>query len=66
LPTFIPVIEAKAQLRRHVAYNQSILGEPDTQMRDPSPLTELQGIAKRFPGIIACDRIDLRVYPGEI
>ena len=35
-------------------------------MSDPSPLAELRGITKRFPGIIACDRVDLRVYPGEI
>ena len=35
-------------------------------MRDPSPLTELRGITKRFPGIIACDSVDLCVYPGEI
>ena len=35
-------------------------------MRDPSPLTELRGITKRFPGIIACDRVDLPVYAGEI
>jgi ABC-type uncharacterized transport system ATPase subunit len=35
-------------------------------MRDPSPLTELRGITKRFPGIIACDRVDLAVYAGEI
>ena len=35
-------------------------------MSDPSPLTELRGIMKRFPGTIACDQVDLRVYPGEI
>jgi general nucleoside transport system ATP-binding protein len=40
--------------------------ELDMQMRDASPLTEFHGITKLFPGIIACDRVDLRVYPGEI
>ncbi|MCP4402179.1 MAG: ATP-binding cassette domain-containing protein, partial [bacterium] len=27
---------------------------------------ELQGIVKRFPGVLANDRIDLAVEPGEI
>src|SRR5262245_48995394 len=43
-----------------------MLLEPGTRMRDPSPLTELRSITKRFPGIIACDRVDLPVYAGEI
>ena len=60
------MIEAKAQLRRHVAYHQFMLREPGTPVSDPSPLTELQGITKRFPGIIACGRVDLRVSSGEI
>ena len=43
-----------------------MLLEPGTRVRDPSPLTELRGITKRFPGIIACDRVDLPMYAGEI
>jgi simple sugar transport system ATP-binding protein len=27
---------------------------------------ELRGITKRFPGVLACDGIDLEAYPGEI
>jgi ABC-type uncharacterized transport system ATPase subunit len=35
-------------------------------MSDLPPLSELRGITKRFPGVIACERVDLCVYPGEI
>ncbi len=31
-----------------------------------SPLVRLCGITKRFPGVIACDHVDLDVYSGEI
>jgi simple sugar transport system ATP-binding protein len=30
------------------------------------PAVELAGITKAFPGVIANDHIDLRVYPGEV
>ena len=32
----------------------------------PPPRLELAGITKRYPGVVANDRIDLRVLPGEI
>jgi ABC-type uncharacterized transport system ATPase subunit len=32
---------------------------------DP-PLLEMQGITKRFPGVLASDRVDFDVAPGEI
>jgi general nucleoside transport system ATP-binding protein len=35
-------------------------------MRVPSPTVELRRISKRFPGVLACDRVDFDVYPGEI
>jgi simple sugar transport system ATP-binding protein len=35
-------------------------------MEGPSPIVELRGITKRFPGGLACDNIDLQVYSGEI
>lgn len=31
-----------------------------------SPILQLQGITKRFPGVLANDHIDLDLYPGEI
>jgi simple sugar transport system ATP-binding protein len=35
-------------------------------MEGSSPIVELRGITKRFPGVLACDRVDLQVYSGEI
>jgi ribose transport system ATP-binding protein len=32
----------------------------------PEPILELSGICKRFPGVIALDRVDFAVYPDEI
>lgn len=31
-----------------------------------SPILEMKGISKRFPGVVALDGVDLQVYPGEI
>jgi ribose transport system ATP-binding protein len=30
------------------------------------PLVRLQGISKRFPGVVAVDEVDLDIYPGEV
>jgi general nucleoside transport system ATP-binding protein len=43
-----------------------MLLETSRRMKVPSSIVELRGITKRFPGVIACDRVDLEVYPGEI
>src|SRR5947208_14638420 len=32
----------------------------------PPPLLQLQGISKRFPGVVALDRVSLSVAPGEV
>ena len=34
--------------------------------RDQTPLLEMRGITKRFPGVLANDSIDLDVRSGEI
>src|SRR5919202_506387 len=31
-----------------------------------SPILQMRGISKRFPGVVALDRVDLEVYPGEV
>lgn len=31
-----------------------------------TPLLEMKGISKRFPGVVALNSVDLEVYPGEI
>lgn len=31
-----------------------------------SPILEMTGISKRFPGVVALDAVDLEVFPGEI
>jgi len=33
---------------------------------EPQPLISLRGITKQFPGVLANDKIDLDIYPGEI
>jgi ribose transport system ATP-binding protein len=31
-----------------------------------SPILEMKGISKLFPGVVALDNVDLEVYPGEV
>ena len=31
-----------------------------------SPVLELRGIAKRFPGVVALDDVSFDLYPGEV
>ena len=39
---------------------------PEIAARSEAPALEMRGITKRFPGVVANDRIDLSVKPGEI
>ena len=34
--------------------------------RSQTPLLEIKGITKRFPGVLALDNVSLDVYPGEV
>jgi ABC-type uncharacterized transport system ATPase subunit len=33
---------------------------------DPTPVLELRGITKRFPGVLANDHVDFDLLPGEV
>jgi len=33
---------------------------------NPPPALELQGLTKRYPGVVACDRVDLAIAPGTV
>ncbi len=33
---------------------------------NPTPILEMRGITKHFPGVVANDRADLELYPGEV
>jgi len=37
-----------------------------TSPPDPQPLLTLRGIAKRFPGVVALDGVELSLYPGQV
>jgi simple sugar transport system ATP-binding protein len=39
---------------------------PTNGARSSSPILEARGIVKRFPGVLADDHVDLRLYPGEV
>jgi branched-chain amino acid transport system permease protein len=43
-----------------------VISEPDPAMRSGEPLLAVNGLVKRFGGLVAADHIDLVVYPGEI
>ena len=33
---------------------------------DKKPLVKMRGITKRFPGVVALNKVDLTLYPGEV
>jgi general nucleoside transport system ATP-binding protein len=44
----------------------SPLTEPESPRADEPPALEIKGITKRFPGVLANDRVDLDVRAGEV
>src|SRR5688572_14844920 len=60
------MIEAKATLARHTDGWQRRPPGAGWPMSITSPVVSLKGMSKRFPGVLACDGVDLDVYPGEI
>jgi simple sugar transport system ATP-binding protein len=36
------------------------------EMEERRPVLEMRGISKRFPGVVANENVDLRLYPGEV
>jgi ribose transport system ATP-binding protein len=41
-------------------------GEDGMKSSELIPLVQLQGISKRFPGVLAVDDVNLDIYPGEV
>ena len=37
-----------------------------SEQTSPTPILEMRGITKHFPGVMANDRADLELYPGEV
>ena len=42
------------------------LNSNDSQPSSPSPIVSMIKITKRFPGVVANNKIDLSLYPGEV
>ncbi|HEY3058708.1 MAG TPA: branched-chain amino acid ABC transporter ATP-binding protein/permease [Chloroflexota bacterium] len=43
-----------------------VISEADPTLKHGEPLLDVKGLVKRFGGLVAADRIDLVVYPGEV
>ncbi len=45
---------------------QRVFSPPSQQSSEIEPIVVLRNITKRFPGVVALDRVNLEVYPGTI
>lgn len=43
-----------------------MISDRHTQITNSVPMMEVRGLTKRFDGVIAVDKVDMAVYPGEL
>lgn len=46
--------------------NDKNLGVSETATVEAQPLLEVRNITKRFPGVLALDKVSVKFYPGEV
>jgi branched-chain amino acid transport system permease protein len=62
----LSVVEQSAQATRGGFKPAFLIAEPDRTLRAGEPLLNVKALVKRFGGLVAADRINLVVYPGEV
>jgi branched-chain amino acid transport system permease protein len=62
----LSMVEQTAQAGRGGFKPTFIIAEADRSLKAGEPLLEVNGLVKRFGGLVAADHIDLVVYPGEV
>jgi branched-chain amino acid transport system permease protein len=62
----LSVVEQSAQASRGGFRPSFVIADTDASLTVGQPLLEVKGLFKRFGGLVAADRIDLVVYPGQI
>jgi branched-chain amino acid transport system permease protein len=62
----LSVVEQSAQATRGGFKPNFQIAPPDTTVKAGEPLLKVDGLYKRFGGLVAADHIDLEVFPGEV